>query len=464
MDIMRRRFAQPALLASGLSMAALAAIAVCSPQAVHAATFAVPCDPFALRNAMATVNSNRQPDSLSLAPGCVYLLTETLSIASDGGQPVQIDGRGATLSGDSRRGVIIVDPGATLRLNHATVTLGAADLGAGILNGGTVELLDCDVAANGAQVRGGGILNSGVLTVTDSNIHGNGSSSGGGLYNGIGATATLKNTTFQGNNATSGGGIFSEGDALTLIANQLSGNDALDAGGILNSRGTATLVDTAVLANSAVTDGIVEGTGNGGTAGGIRNAALGTLVLSYSTVAANPAHANHDVGGGGGVVNSGRFQLDNSIIADNTRGGDCINNGTISPTGRNIIEDGGCSVPGALTVDPKLGGVALGLGSPAIDAASGGSCPAVDVRGAPRPQDGNGDGVAVCDIGAYEADPPPPACGLVGIELFLVLPLARGLARARDGLRRGGHRRVAHAAFVALARSKRYGGGHGWGR
>jgi hypothetical protein len=99
--------------------------------AAHAAVFDVPCDPFALRSVMATVNSNRAADSLSLAPSCVYLLTETMSIASDGGQPVQIDGRGATLSGDSRRGVMIVDPGATLRLSHATVTLGAADLGAG---------------------------------------------------------------------------------------------------------------------------------------------------------------------------------------------------------------------------------------------------------------------------------------------------------------------------------------------
>src|SRR5215469_7392344 len=118
MDIMRRRFVRPALPASGLSMAAVAAIAVCSPQAVHAATFDVPCDPFALKSVMATVNANHEADSLSLAPSCIYLLTETMSIASDGGQRVQIDGRGATLSGDSRRGVIIVDAGATLRLNH----------------------------------------------------------------------------------------------------------------------------------------------------------------------------------------------------------------------------------------------------------------------------------------------------------------------------------------------------------
>src|SRR4030095_3531190 len=294
---------------------------------------------------------------------------------------------GAALSGDSRRGVMIVDPGATLRLSHATVMLGAADLGAGILNRGTVALLDCDVSANGAQVQGGGILNFGVLTVTDSDIHGNGSTSGGGIYNATGAKATLTNSTLMGNSADAGGGIFSEGDALTLIATQLTGNLANDAAGLLNSRGTATPVNPAAFVTAARTAGTAEGAGNGGTAGGIRNAALGTLSLSYSTVAANSAHANHDVGGGGGVVNFGTFKLDNSILANNTRGGDCINHGTISPSGDNIIEDGGCSVPGALAVDPRLGGVELQVDSPAIDAARGPGCPAVAQRGARRPKD-----------------------------------------------------------------------------
>jgi hypothetical protein len=47
---------------------------------------------------------------------------------------------------------------------------------------------------------------------------------------------------------------------------------------------------------------------------------------------------------------------------------------------------------------------ALVTGSPSIDAINDGTCPppAKDQRGVMRPQDGNGDGGPVCDIGSYE--------------------------------------------------------------
>jgi len=47
-------------------------------------------------------------------------------------------------------------------------------------------------------------------------------------------------------------------------------------------------------------------------------------------------------------------------------------------------------------------GMIPGIGSPAIDAGDDSLCPLVDILGAHRPEDGNGDGDMVCDVGAYE--------------------------------------------------------------
>jgi hypothetical protein len=106
----------------------------------------------------------------------------------------------------------------------------------------------------------------------------------------------------------------------------------------------------------------------------------------------------------------GTLYLKNSILANSTGYDDCYNSGTFAANINNLIETTGTNLNSCgtalLTGDPVLGPLAsnggltqtmaLQSGSPAIDTAAGGYCPATDQRGVARPQ-GNG-----CDIGAFE--------------------------------------------------------------
>jgi HYR domain len=65
-------------------------------------------------------------------------------------------------------------------------------------------------------------------------------------------------------------------------------------------------------------------------------------------------------------------------------------------------------VDGNISADPLFFGASdfrLQLGSPAIDAGTSGGAPAIDIDGNARPRDGNADGVALWDMGAYELGP-----------------------------------------------------------
>lgn len=119
------------------------------------------------------------------------------------------------------------------------------------------------------------------------------------------------------------------------------------------------------------------------------------------------------VGGGGIYLDSGAtLNVSHSIVAGSA-GGDCSDaNGTIATNLNNFIGDLSCNP--LLAGNPMLGPLAdnggptqtheLIIGSPAIDRADDGACPGKDQRGHRRPVDGDFDGTARCDIGAFEFD------------------------------------------------------------
>jgi hypothetical protein len=113
--------------------------------------------------------------------------------------------------------------------------------------------------------------------------------------------------------------------------------------------------------------------------------------------------------------------IKSSIVADNASlvGPNC--NVPVTSQGNNLESTSACgfvALGDVVNANALLGPLANNggstlthapqPGSPAIDAGAAVGCPASDQRSFSRPLDGNGDGTAVCDIGAVETPPMGP--------------------------------------------------------
>ena len=155
--------------------------------------------------------------------------------------------------------------------------------------------------------------------------------------------------------------------------------------------------------------------------------AFGTLYLTHVTIANNDTAPGR--AGGVTLSSEGFLHLRNSIIGDNS-GVQCE---VVAPWGvdayGSVSSDSTCGVTtsqaGNIVADPLLGPLAINggnslthallVGSPALDRGRAQFCLFIDQRGYQRPIDGDNDGVARCDAGAFEyksTGPPPGVSGL----------------------------------------------------
>ena len=249
-----------------------------------------------------------------------------------------------------------------------------------VIDGGGVGIVmtiapATSIAISGFEIRNGGdggISNQGDLTLEDSWVHDNGDGT-----------------------ATSFGGLSNQG---TAIVDRVAIIDNLGdtAGGVINS-GQLEIRNSTVSGNDA------------GGGPGIDTLPGGTLDLVYSTVA-----ANGPLGIRRGDI--GATTMRGTLVADHTSA-NC--DGAVSTLGHNLEDGDTCGLQPAaddlVNVDPLLallghhGGPSpthsIALGSPALDAGEAAGFPATDQRAVARPLDGDLDGTATSDIGAFEAFP-----------------------------------------------------------
>lgn len=222
------------------------------------------------------------------------------------------------------------------------------------------------------------------------------------------ARVTISNLVVQQGQVEAAGGAIRNAGVLVLEGVTFRDNavSAGSGGALANLPGARATVRNCTFFNNLAAPN--------GQGGGVANLPGATLELESVTFSQNGATA------GGAIHNLGACTIHNSIVASSTIGANCAGVPLVS-RGYNLDTGGSCLFDqmGDLShADPRLAGLAfnggrsftmaLQLGSDAIDRGDPAQCPVQDQRGFPRPADGNGDGFAVCDIGAFEVNPPTP--------------------------------------------------------
>ncbi|MBI2571325.1 MAG: hypothetical protein HYV63_30330 [Candidatus Schekmanbacteria bacterium] len=351
-------------------------------------------------------------------------ITDSLSLIGSGSDKTTVSGGGDAV-GDR---VLDIHGLVNVRLEGMTIRNGrsGAANGGGILSNGSLTISRCRIVGNRTDQAnshsGGGVFSAaGGLAIVDSEILDNAAYLGGGLYVQADA-AVIENTVIEGNRASHrGGGVYVSSTGLDVRNSLVSANAAADnGGGIFQSLSAAAYINSTISGNLA-----------GASGGGLYVQLGGPVQTANITITDNAADSDRNGSGDGGgvaILTPGWIYMKNAVLAGNDDPGkqapDC--SGAIWSQRHNVFGNiAGCSFKGDTDgdqtgVDAELdiladnGGStrthALLPGSPAIDGGNAGGCVTAeaapiltDQRGFGRPADGDGDGRADCDAGAFEA-------------------------------------------------------------
>lgn len=283
--------------------------------------------------------------------------------------------------------------GPTAVLDGFTISGGNANgeyphhQGGGIRNeNGSPTLSNLVIRNNFAVFDGGGLSNlyTSNPLITNVNFSHNYAPYGGGMHNESGCAPQLINVLFESNTAGFGGGMDSTASNPTLTNVTFSTNHAIEKGGAISNRqgSSLTLINVTIYANTA------------SMVGGINNL---NLLHTHNTVEMTNCilWGNTDP----------QFDGDTSLTTFTISFSDIEGNYSGLGSNGNINEDpnlGLLSFNGGYSMTHPLLPGSSAIDSGSIDQLA---CPFTDQRGYSRPTDGNLDGIARCDMGAYEYQP-----------------------------------------------------------
>ncbi|UCC31105.1 MAG: S8 family serine peptidase, partial [Phycisphaerales bacterium] len=323
-------------------------------------------------------------------------------------------------------------------LVNCTFSGNFAAVGAGGMHAtdGDPIITDCAFLGNSAASTGGGVINvNGNPVLANCTFTGNSARYGGGMFTSVG-DPTLSGCTFDGNSATGsadgwGGGLYINNGSPMLANCTYGGNSAIWGGAMVIASGTPILANCSLKGNTASLYGggichvgsdsptlincTFSGNWSGGYGGGVYN--LGFAMLHNCTFVGNQAE-----GRGGGMYNSDNTTttLTNCILWGNTADlGPQIYGTTAAVTYSDVQAGTGQPWfgPGCIDADPLFvdadgaddvsgtedDNLRLESGSPCIDTGDNTAAAATtDLDNNPRIMDGDADGTATVDMGAYE--------------------------------------------------------------